>query len=146
MPIESFPFFRAYHTDPRKRPWLFIRVTNPQTARSFTTAGLIDTGADECCMPASFADFLGHSLAAGTAKQINTGNGLTTAYGHKCAIEILDTNLLLQGKEVVVYTIEETLIDFMPNLHCALLGVGTFLNQFVLTIDYPGEVFSIRKP
>ena len=146
MPIESFPFIRACPADPKKRPWLFIRITNPQTHLSFDTAGLIDSGADECCMPASFADFLGHNLTAGIAKKINTGNGLTTAYGHCCTVEILDTKLLFQGKEKIVYTIEETLIDFMPNLHCALLGVGTFLNQFVLTIDYPREVFSIRKP
>ena len=146
MPIDSFPFFGASPTDPRKRPWLFIRVKNPDADRSFPTIGLVDTGADECCMPASYADFLGHNLTAGTVKKINTGNGITTAYCHTCIVEVLDTNLLFQGTEKVVYTIEKTLIDFMPNLHCALLGVGTFLNQFILTIDYPGQVFSIRKP
>lgn len=146
MPIDNFPFFRAYPTDPKKRPWLFIRVNNPDTDHSFPTVGLVDTGADECCMPASYAGFLGHNLTAGAVKKINTGNGLTTAYGHTCTVEVLDTNLLFQGKQKIVYTIEKTLIDFMPNLHCALLGVGTFLNQFILTIDYPREVFSIRKP
>jgi predicted aspartyl protease len=146
MPIDSFPFIRAYRTDPKKRPWLFIRVKNPDTGHSFPTAGLVDTGADECCLPASYADLLGHNLTAGTVKKINTGNGITTAYGHTCTVEILDTNLLFQGKERIVHTIEETLIDFMPNLHCALLGVRTFLNQFVLTIDYPKEIFSIRRP
>lgn len=146
MPIDNFPFFRAYRSDPRKRPWLFIRVVNPDTGLSFSTAGLVDTGADECSLPASYADFLGHSLTAGTAKKINTGNGLTTAYGHTCTVEIFDTNLLFQGKQKVVYTIEGALIDFMPNLHCALLGAGNFLNQFILTVDYPREIFSIRKP
>jgi hypothetical protein len=108
--------------------------------------GLIDTGADECCMPSCYADFVGHNLTAGTVKKVNTGNGLTTAYGHTCTVEILDTNLLFQGKEKVVYTIERTLIDFMPDLHCALLGVGSFLSRFILTVDYPKGVFSIRKP
>jgi len=96
-------------------------------------------------MPASYADFLGHNLTAGIVKKINTGNGITTAYCHTCTVEIMDTNLLFQGKQKIVYTIEKTLIDFMPNLHCALLGVGSFLNQFILTIDYPGQVFSIHK-
>ncbi len=146
MPIDKFPFIRAYPTDPRKRPWLFVRVRNPDTNHSFPTIGLVDTGADECCMPASYADLLGHNLSNGAVKKINTGNGLTTAYGHTCIVEIMDTNLLLQGRQTVVYTIEKTLIDFMPNLHCALLGVGTFLNQFILTVDYPREVFSVRKP
>ncbi len=116
------------------------------TEHSFSTIGLADTGADECCMPASYAEFLGHNLAAGLVKTINTGNGITTAYGHTCTVEILDTNLLFQGKQKVVYTIEKTLIDFMPNLHCALLGVGNFLSRFILTIDYPREIFSIRMP
>jgi predicted aspartyl protease len=146
MPFETFPFFRAYPADPKKRPWLFIRLKNPDTGKVFSTVGLVDTGADECCMPACYADFLGHNLTAGTAKKINTGNGITTAYCHTCTIEILDTNLLFKGKQKVVSTIEKTLIDFMPNLHCALLGVGNFLSQFILTIDYPREVFSIRKP
>jgi predicted aspartyl protease len=145
MPIESFPFFRAYPADPRKRPWLFIRVKNPDTGQVFSTVGLVDTGADECCLPACYADFLGHNLTAGTAKKINTSNGITTAYCHRSSIEILDTTLLFQGRERTVYTIENTLVDFMPNLHCALLGVGNFLSQFILTIDYPRQVFSIHK-
>ena len=145
MPIESFPLYRAYPADPRKRPWLFIRVKNPDTGQVFSTVGLVDTGADECCLPACYADFLGHNLTAGTAKKINTSNGITTAYCHRSSIEILDTTLLFQGRERTVYTIENTLVDFMPNLHCALLGVGNFLSQFILTIDYPRQVFSIHK-
>ena len=145
MPIERVPFFRAYPADPRKRPWLFIRLKNPDTGQVFSTVGLVDTGADECCLPACYAGFLGHNLTSGTAKKINTGNDTTTAYCHRSTIEILDTTLLFQGRERTVYTIENTLVDFMPNLHCALLGVGNFLSQFTLTIDYPRQVFSIHK-
>jgi len=53
---------------------------------------------------------------------------------------------MLNKKQQVVYTIENTLIDFMPNLHCALLGIETFLNNFIVTIDYPRQVFSVIKP
>jgi len=146
MPIRTFPFLKPHPSDPRKRPWLFVNIKNPHTGLFCPTFGLVDTGADECALPASFADLVGHNLTAGETKQINTGNGVTTAYRHTCTIEILDTNLLLEGEERVVHSIEETLIDFMPNLHCALLGVGTFLSQFIVTIDYPKEVFSIRRP
>jgi predicted aspartyl protease len=146
MPIRSFPFLKLHPNAPSKRPWLFVNIKNPHTGRSCSTFGLIDTGADECALPASFADLLGHNLTAGETKQINTGNGVTTAYRHTCTIEILDTNLLFQGKERIVYTIEEAMVDFMPNLHCALLGVRTFLNQFILTVDYPKQIFSIRRP
>jgi len=33
----------------------------------------------------------------------------------------------------------------MPNLHCVLLGVKTFLSNFRLTVDYPRQLFSIRR-
>jgi predicted aspartyl protease len=49
---------------------------------------LIDTGADECAFPASFAPLLGHNLQAGQSKKISTGNGITMAYGHITRIEI----------------------------------------------------------
>jgi len=37
------------------------------------------------------------------------------------------------------------LIDFMPNLYVPLLGVKSFLSNFILTIDYPRQIFSLRK-
>lgn len=146
MPIRDFPFLRASDADPMLRPWLLVRINNPHTGGFFDTVGLIDTGADECCLPAPFAGLLGHDLTAGTAKTISTGNGSTTAYGHTCTIDIFDTRLLLSGKERIAYTIPQTIIDFMPNLHCVLLGVRTFLSGFELAIDYPRQRFSIRKP
>jgi len=34
----------------------------------------------------------------------------------------------------------------MPNLGIVLLGVNNFLGNFVLNIDYPQKVFSIKYP
>jgi hypothetical protein len=65
-----------------------VRIQNPDTGKSLYTIGLIDTGADECCLPAAFAGLLGHNFTSGTAKMVNTGNGGTTAYGHTCTIDI----------------------------------------------------------
>jgi predicted aspartyl protease len=146
MPISDFPFLKASGIDPTPRPWLFVRIKNPDTGRFVYTIGLIDTGADECCLPASYSELLGHNLTAGTAKTVNTGNGSTTAYGHTCTIDIFNTRLLLSGTEKIAHTIPRTVIDFMPNLHCVLLGVKTFLSRFKLTINYPRQLFSIRKP
>ena len=42
-------------------------------------------------------------------------------------------------------TIQDILIDFMPNLHVPLLGVKSFLSNFILTIDYPDLSFSLQK-
>ncbi len=38
------------------------------------------------------------------------------------------------------------MIDFLPNLHCVLLGARTLLSRFELTIDYPRQLFSLRQP
>lgn len=95
---------------------------------------LIDTGADECALPASFAAMLGHNLQAGNAKKISTGNGITTAYGHT-------TRIRIEG-----FTTQDVLIDFMPNLNVPLLGVRSFLSNFVMTVDYPNKMFSLKLP
>ena len=145
MPITEYPFLKAgVHL--LSRPMLYLRVTNPHSGLHIDIAGLIDTGADECALPAVYAELLGHNLQAGKPKNIGTGNGITTAYSHTCNVQIFDTVAFEQSKEEVVYTVADTPIDFMPNLHCVLLGVGNFLSQFVLTVDYPRQVFSIRKP
>jgi len=139
MPIRDFPFTHI-HSDDVPRPWLPICIGNPATGLSQNAYGLIDTGADECAFPASYASLLGHNLQAGTEKTIKTGNGITTAYSHTSSITILNLN----GEPAI--TIDETLIDFMPNLYVVLLGVKSFLNRFILIINYPSQIFSIQWP
>lgn len=139
MPIHNFPFISIRPGD-IPRPWLAIRVINPATGLIQNAYGLIDTGADECAIPASYASLLGHDLQSGLERKIKTGNGVTTAYSHTATLAILN----LQGDHVV--TIEETLVDFMPNLHIVLLGVKSFLSRFILTIHYPNQTFSIQWP
>ncbi len=95
---------------------------------------MIDTGADECALPASFAPLLGHYLHAGSKRQIKTCNGVTTAYAHTLRIQILH------------FSTHDVLIDFMPNLHVPLMGVKSFLGKFILSINYPKEIFSLQLP
>ena len=130
--VVNMPFSKLSSGDV-PRPWLPIIIINPMTGKEVKILGLIDTGADECAMPASYAGILGHNLQSGSPKEINTGNGLTTAYSHTSCIK---------GKN---FYIKGILIDFMPNLSVPLLGMKNFLSHFVLTIDYPNLKFSLRK-
>ncbi len=123
---------------------LRIRIRNPHTGQHLSTVGLIDTGADECALPAEFAQILGHDLEAGQVKYIATGNGVATAFSHTCSIEILAPHPTGSAREGIVHMIEQAPIDFLPNLNTVLLGVGNFLGRFVLTVDYPRSMFSIR--
>ena len=132
MNLVNRPFIQIDPSD-IPRASLPIVATNPHTGKSISVYGIIDTGADECAFPASFAEILGHNLQAGQEKEIRTGNGTTIAYSHTVSMDI-------EG-----YVVKNVLIDFLPNLHVVLLGVKSFLNNFSLKIDYPNQVFSLIK-
>jgi predicted aspartyl protease len=130
MLVENHPFTITRPGD-IARPYLPITIINPENQKTINMFALIDTGADECALPASFASPLGHNLQLGYQKRINTGNGITIAYSHTVSIKTFD------------FFTENVLVDFMPNLHIPLLGVKSFLDNFTLKVDYPNKVFSI---
>jgi hypothetical protein len=139
MPLSNCPF--TLFNNLVYRPVLLVKIINPHTGKNLKTIGLIDTGADECAIPATFAPLLGHNLQDGKTKTIDTGNGETIAYSHTTRFEIYHP---VSGE--LLHTIDNTPIDFMPNLSVVLLGVNSFLSEFVLKINYPKQTFSIKYP
>ncbi len=138
MPIDKCPFVR---TNDILRPYLGVNIINPHTGKSLYTYGLVDTGADECAIPARYARLLGHKLRAGDETEVGTGKGKNIAYAHITAFEIYHP---VSGKHL--YDIKKAPIDFLPKLEIVLLGVKSFLGKFVLKIDYPKKTFSIKHP
>ncbi|MBI4651656.1 retroviral-like aspartic protease family protein [Candidatus Desantisbacteria bacterium] len=130
MLVENYPFTITRPGD-IARPYIPITIINPENKKELNVFALIDTGADECALPASFAPPLGHNLQSGYQKKISTGNGITVAYSHTVYIKAFD------------FLTENVLIDFMPNLQIPLLGVKSFLSNFTLKIDYTDKNFSI---
>lgn len=130
MNLRNIPFIKV-SPDDIPRPWLPVVIINPRINKKVKVFGLIDTGADECALPAQYAMLLGHNLQKGYPKEVNTGNGKTLAYSHTVSIEIDD------------FVIKDVLVDFMPNLYVPLLGVRSFLSNFLLTVDYPNHNFSL---
>ena len=130
MLIENYPFTITRVGDISK-PYLPITIINRENQKEINVFALIDTGAVECALPATFALPLGHNLQSGCQKRISTGNGITIAYSHTVCINVFN------------FLTENVLIDFMPNLHIPLLGVKSFLSNFILKIDYPKKTFSI---
>ncbi|OHE61273.1 MAG: hypothetical protein A2Z47_11285 [Thermodesulfovibrio sp. RBG_19FT_COMBO_42_12] len=61
MPVSNYPFSITRPGD-IARPYLPITIINPETNRHLRVFALIDTGADECAFPASFAPLLGHMV------------------------------------------------------------------------------------
>ena len=144
MLIKDYPFTPI--ADGVARPILWIRVINPAKKKSLITHAAIDTGADECGFPASTANSLGHKLKSVPPKEIVTANGKTLAYSHTSEIQILTMDPDGQPIDKVVHTIKATPIDFIEGPDGFLLGTKNFLSDFILTVDYPRQVFSIRKP
>lgn len=130
MLVENYPFI-VTHPGDIARPYLPITIINPENQKVINVFALIDTGADECALPASFAQPLEHNLQAGYQKKISTGNGITIAYSHTVCIKAFN------------FSTDNVLVDFMPNLNIPLLGVKSFLGIFTIKIDYPNKVFSI---
>ena len=133
MQLIDLPFRQLSQND-TPRPWLPVTIVNPHTNKKVHVLALIDTGADECAIPANYASILGHNLMMGQTKEVKTGNGLTTAYAHTTTIEVGG------------FVVQNALIDFMPNLHVVLLGTKSFLSNFILTINYPQKTFSLITP
>jgi predicted aspartyl protease len=131
MKSYTFPFVAPFPGE-GARPYVPVKITNPDTGKSIEMYALVDTGADECALPASFARILEHNLHEGTKKQIRTGNGVSTAYGHTAVIDMLD------------FSAENTVLDYMPNLSVALLGTRSFLSKFVITFDYPAKTVTFE--
>jgi len=120
MPIRNYPFSVIRPGD-IARPFLPVTIVNPETHKEIRVYALIDTGADECAIPASFAPILAHNLQAGQLKRISTGNGITIAYSHTTRIIIEE------------FSTQDVLVDFMPNLSIPLLGVRLIIqaNSFL---------------
>lgn len=116
MLVENYPFAITRPGD-IARPYLPITIINPENEKRLNVFALVDTGADECALPASFSPPLGHNLQSGYQKKISTGNGITIAYGHTINIAAFN------------FTAENIVIDFMPTLHIPLLGVKSFLSR-----------------
>ncbi len=126
---------------------LWIRVGNVHAdVPPILVRAVVDTGADECAFPASIARQLGHKLEDGlTKKTVSTASGRTQAFSHMSRVEVLSVRADgLPGTDVL-YTLPETPIDFIRGCESFLLGTRNFLSAFVLTVDYPAGVFSLRK-
>ena len=61
MALVKIPLRKVSQAD-IARPWLRVIITNPHTGKRVGVWGIIDTGADECALPAAYAELLGHNL------------------------------------------------------------------------------------
>lgn len=56
MNLLQIPFTKL-SPDDIPRPWLPVTITNPHTNKKIKVFGLVDTGADECALPAQLRSY-----------------------------------------------------------------------------------------
>jgi len=114
------------------RPLLPVIINPALGGKKIQLMAMIDTGADECALPAAFAAILGHTLDQGSSKEVGTAGGRTTAWSHTA-------NIFIEGLGG-----HDATVDFIPGLEIPILGVNSFLSNYILTIDYPRKMFSLE--
>ncbi|HIJ52492.1 MAG TPA: hypothetical protein HPP66_04980 [Planctomycetes bacterium] len=139
MPIHDYHFTVV---DRISRPKLWIRVSNPKDRNKRTQPILakVDPGTDVSLFPSDVADEIGIDLT--DAKEANVTGVMTKGNARlsRARIEALDVDhSLITG---ATQTID---VGFIEGGLLFLLGAD-FLKSFVLTIDYPNEVFSLTRP
>ena len=135
--------YKLQENNGKLRPFIPIVVMNPETATTFKTMALVDTGADACAFPEHVATLTRHIL-----KGVNVVNSVSSGIGgvdvatwkHTFVIGLLDPSM----KNVIKWT-DRILIDcFEHNNAPPLLGTENFLKGFVLTIDYPTKNLTLN--
>jgi len=144
MEIRDYPF--SVVGQGPSRPMLWVRLTNPDTCLSFEALAIVDTGADICVFPAGVAEALGHKLKSVSPNPMGGVGGDTCAWPHTSKVEILNIKTDGTAGSRVLYSISDTLIDFSATCPMFLLGTKNFLSNFILTVDYPRQTLSLRKP
>jgi hypothetical protein len=153
MPIRDYPFIEIAGSgifvlrSEKSTPRLWIRVINPNNHLTTYTTAIVDTGAHDCLFPADWAANRGYDIQSSTAEEIETANGITQAYPHLTDVTILD--VLADGqpdKGGILIPLGDIQVRYVKGLREFLLGRATFLDRFILSINYPERKFSIRLP
>lgn len=146
MPVRDYPF-QVSPDIPIPSPVLPIKIINPDNGKSYKTWGLIDTGAFQTAIPGYIAQAIGHNIDSVKPTDGCGADGILSIYKHSCSIEIfkMDSRGIVDTK-TIIYKISRRRIGVIKGLPFVLLGVKEFLKKFVLTVDYPQQQFSIKKP
>lgn len=143
MPIRSYPFITMSGL---ARPQLYVRVSSIDGAkRTEPLLAKVDTGADYCIFPLDIAKELKFEINEDVRKPLKTAGQPTWSYPHKVMLEILRTEEDgFYGSQA--FRIPKLTVYFAEESSQFLLGTKGFLDQFILTVDYPKQEFSLRSP
>jgi predicted aspartyl protease len=127
------------------RPFVPVKITNPDTKQFSYYMALLDTGADACCFPKHVAETTGHVLKhINVITSINGGLSGTevSTWKHSFVIELLSPD-----RKSVVWKNKRSLIDCVDHDNLPLLlGYKDFLSFFKITFNYKTSKIIIELP
>ena len=117
-PTATVPSSMVTVKGPGARPYLWVRISNTKKQKAIIVPAIVDTGADECALPARDAKSLGHDLFKGIPKNVDTAGGPTRAFTHtKLTIEILGIRKNGHADITMVHhAIQNVAVDFTKGL------------------------------
>jgi hypothetical protein len=131
IPSDAFPVRKN-----TPRPYLALNLINNN--RAFRCYGLVDSGADDCIFPASFARQLGLDYQAGKHYQFGgAGEGDQSAYFFDLGLEIVG---------IIKYSIPIGFSPIMDKFGAGVLGQNGFFDHLSLGFHLPRGVFAIYTP
>ena len=127
------------------RPFIPMRITNPDTNQSMLVMALLDTGADDCLFPQVCADNTGHNLKGeGVETKVNQGAGANQVpvWKHTFILEIFDAK-----RQKIVWKCKPRLISCLDhNSAPPLLGWEGCMENFNIRFNYPTKRIIIEFP
>jgi hypothetical protein len=143
--VKNYYPFLSRTPDDLSRPLLPILITNPTTNIPILTYGLIDTGSDDCVIPTSYAEAMGHVIPNGNKEERLAAGAVVYGYKHTFEIDIYGIDEKGVNYNDKIHYIPNSLVLCMDSLNIVLLGVKDFLEHFNLMISYPKHKFTLLK-
>lgn len=127
------------------RPIIPVKIENPAIKFSIVRMALLDTGADHCVFPAYVAQGTGHTLKAAKVICKSTTGVAGVAVPTWC--HTFEISLLDKDRKTEIWKSNSLLIQCLEQDKAPiLLGMGDFLNNFIITFDYTKREVTISSP
>lgn len=150
---KNYPFIGvAPHKKPPK-PKFLIKAIDPKTKVEAEDIAFIDSGANSCFFPRSFAKRLKIKWRTGTKITVYDAAGKRRqGYQHLLTIEIYGVLLQSSPDNVVFnkdepeFVLDQVPVIFTRRLKESILGVEGFLDRYVYVVNHVKKRFSVHAP